>query len=402
MLEMTSHSSSAGGSRVVGQIEMTAQNSVRFPVLRPLLPTAEKLLPYLRQIDAGRWYTNYGPLLREFEAQVARHFAVDRDQLATSANATLAIAQTLRALGAQPGSLCVMPSWTFVATPAAAVWAGLRPYFVDVDPDSWTIRRDQVSEIARSGQVGAVIVVSAFGAPLDLAVWDEFTRSTGIGVLVDAAAGFDGFAGFGDSGHKTPVAISLHATKVSGIGEGAVVVSGDSALARRIRDFGNFGFHGDRDAGVPGINAKMSEYAAASGLAMLGEWPERRNAWAALTQIFAQELEAAPELRRAPGFGDGWISSYGLVELPAWASARGVADVLRRSGVETRQWWGEGCHRQSAYRDCERAVLSETERLGERVLGLPFWIGLTREDIAEVFRALRAALRPERRTSAYG
>lgn len=374
---------------------------MRFPVLRPLLPTADKLMPYLRQIDAGRWYTNYGPLLREFEARMARHFAVDWDQLATSTNATLAITQTLRALGAQPGSLCVMPSWTFVATPAAAVWAGLHPYFVDVDPDTWLIRPDQVLEIARSRPVGAVIVVSAFGAPVDLAVWDKFTQSTGIVVLVDAAAGFDGFAGCGHGGHRTPLVVSLHATKVSGIGEGAVVLAGEAELGQRIRSFGNFGFYDRRDAVTPGANAKMSEYAAASGLAMLAEWPERRSAWIELTQIFAEEVEAMPELRLAPGFGEGWISSYGLVELPAWASARGVADILLRSGVETRQWWGEGCHRQSAYRDCERTALPETERLGERVLGLPFWLGLTREDIAEVFRAVRSALRSVQRTPAH-
>ncbi len=381
---------------------MATQNSVRFPVLRPLLPTAEKLLPYLQRIDASRWYTNLGPLLQEFETGVARHFSVEPDKVVTSANATLAIAQTLRALGAEPGGLCVMPSWTFVATPAAAVWAGLRPYFVDVDPASWVIRPDQIRLIARHRPVSAVIVVSAFGAPFDLAVWDEFTRSTGIAVVADAAAGFDGFAGCGQRGTKTPVALSLHATKVSGIGEGAVVIAGDTALAQRVRSFGNFGFYGRRDAAVPGVNAKMSEYAAASGLALLTEWPERRRAWAELTDAFAQEVKAMPELRLAPGFGDGWVSSYGLVELPAWASASGVVAALSRLGVETRQWWGEGCHRQSAYRDCQRTALPETERLGERVLGLPFWLGLTREDLAEVFRAMRSVLRVDQRAAARG
>jgi dTDP-4-amino-4,6-dideoxygalactose transaminase len=375
---------------------------VRFPVLRPLLPTADKLLPYLQRIDATRWYTNHGPLLREFEAGLARHFAVGEDQLVTCTNATLAMSQVLRAFDIPPGSLCVMPSWTFVATPAAAIWGGLQPYFVDVDPVSWLIRLEDVKRIAATQRVGAVIVVSAFGAPLDLAVWEEFTRSTGIPVVIDAAAGFDGFARCGEQQSSVPVVVSLHATKVSGIGEGAVVLTRDAALARRIRQFGNFGFHGSRDSEMAGANTKMSEYAAASGLALLAEWSDRRQGWSDLSAAFAAQVEAIPELRLAPGFHEGWISSYGLVELPLWMSAASFAASLQQHGIETRQWWGTGCHLQPAYQDCARGALRETERLGRQVVGLPFWLGLTADDLAEIFAVVRSALVQEKKSLAHG
>src|SRR3989442_687951 len=113
------------------------QSANVIPVLRPLLRTAGEILPYLEAIDAGRWYTNSGPLLQQFEGRLAEHFGVETTELVTASNATLAIAQSLRAMGAPAGSLCVMPSWTFVATAAAAVWAGLEPYFIDVDPGTW-------------------------------------------------------------------------------------------------------------------------------------------------------------------------------------------------------------------------------------------------------------------------
>jgi hypothetical protein len=41
------------------------------PVLRPLLPDADRLLPYLRRIDANRTYSNFGPLACEFEDRIA-------------------------------------------------------------------------------------------------------------------------------------------------------------------------------------------------------------------------------------------------------------------------------------------------------------------------------------------
>ncbi|MFP3553219.1 DegT/DnrJ/EryC1/StrS family aminotransferase [Paraburkholderia sp. SIMBA_049] len=366
---------------------------IRFPVLKPLLPTADKLLPHIQEIDENRWYTNYGPLVQRFEARLSEHFAVAANELTTSANATLALSQTLLALEADIGTACVMPSWTFVATPAAAIWAGLEPCFVDVDPATWVITPEQVRRVAQTRRVGAVIVVSAFGAPLNLAAWDEFSSSTGIPVVIDAAAGFDGFGGCGRALGRTPVVVSLHATKVSGIGEGAAVVTRDHKLASTIRSLGNFGFDGSRDAIVRGTNAKMSEYTAAIGLAFLSEWPARRARWSELTDTFAHEVKSIPELKLAPGFNEGWVSSYGLVELPAWISADTVMRELSQWGVETRQWWGKGCHRHAAYQNCSAASLDETDRLGRQTLGLPFWLGMTNADVREIFTVFKQILR---------
>ena len=86
------------------------------------------------------------------------------------------------------------------------------------------------------------------------------------------------------------------------------------------------------------------------------------------------------------------MSSFGLVELPLSVTANAAARLLASRGVESRKWWGEGCHRQTAYRDCGRTLLPNTERLGDQVLGLPFWLGLRRQDMRLVFQALDDAL----------
>ena len=44
------------------------------PMGVPLLPPAEKLLPYLKRIDESRWYTNCGPLVREYEERMSQLF----------------------------------------------------------------------------------------------------------------------------------------------------------------------------------------------------------------------------------------------------------------------------------------------------------------------------------------
>jgi dTDP-4-amino-4,6-dideoxygalactose transaminase len=366
--------------------------SVEFPVMRPQLPTVDQVLPYLKTMDAARWYANHGPLVRQFETRLADHFAVEPSRLVTASNATLAIALSLRALGVPAGSLCVMPSWTFVATAAAVVWAGLEPYFIDVDPGTWLITPEDVLKVAARRPVGAVIVVSAFGAPLDLKRWDTFARDSGIPVVVDAAAGFDSFRSRDGYQAAAPVVVSLHATKVFGVGEGAVVLTGEPALANSIRAYSNFGFQGSRNAEVQGVNAKMPEYAAATGLAQLDRWTETRLCWDDLTTAFVEEVKARPQLGLAPDFGEGWVSCYGLVELPPAVSASDAIDVLARYGVEARKWWGDGCHRHTAYEDFDRSALPNTDYLGRQVLGLPFWQGLSRTAIHLIFQALDDAL----------
>src|SRR5437588_4582937 len=117
-----------------------AQHQVRFlvtmsaiPVMHPRLPTAERLLPYLKQIDATQIYSNHGPLSCALEERIAEHFDIPPNSITTVANATLGLALALVAQSPTPGTLCAIPAWTFVASPHAATMAGLVPYFIDVD-----------------------------------------------------------------------------------------------------------------------------------------------------------------------------------------------------------------------------------------------------------------------------
>lgn len=365
----------------------------KYPVLRPRLPTADKLLPYLERIDAARWYTNGGPVVREFEQMLADHFGVSNQSVVTSANATLAISQALRAVALPSSGLCVMPSWTFVASAAAAVWAGLEPHFIDVAEESWTIRPEDVLRLSVEQPISAVLLVASFGAPLDLQEWDEFTRRSGIPVVVDAAGGFDAYRAQGSEWEiEAPVVISLHATKVFGVGEGAAVIVKDQSLAQRIARFGNFGFQAPRVAELAGTNAKMNEYSAAIGLAQFAEWQGARDTWQELTEAFVQEVGGVEGLRLAPQFGDGWVSSFGMVQFDEGILAEDVSAFLERQAIETRQWWGKGCHCHPAYAHYSRSPLPVTDKLGRQVLGLPFWLGLGSHDIVAIARALKDAI----------
>lgn len=357
------------------------------PVARPRLPTADAILPYLRQIDDARWYSNFGPLLVGFERRLAERFRTPA-HVVTVANATQAITLALQAMDLAPGAYVVLPAWTFVATAHAVTQAGLTPWFVDVDPATWMLDPAQVADLALNlnGEIAAVIPVCAFGAMPDIDAWLAFRAATGVPVLLDAAAAFDTLY---DA--RLPAVVSLHATKVLGLGEGGFLATEDAALAARVRQLTAFGFHGSRESLAPATNAKLSEYAAAVGLAALDGWPAERLRFLRTSQLLRIALIGRPEVRFQDGWGADWVTSVCTVGLPP-RSAAAVARMLREDGVDTRQWWGAGCHASPAFADCRREALPVTDLLADATLGLPFSVDMDAQEIARVAAALDRAL----------
>ncbi len=357
------------------------------PVAQPRLPSADAILPYLKRIDAARWYSNFGPLLVELEARLAARFG-DDVAVVTTVNATQALTLTLRAMNLPAGSLCAIPSWTFVATAHAVIQAGLTPWFLDVDVDTWMLDPAgvQASLSGAPGQVSAVIPVAPFGAMPALSAWRAFQDETGVRVLIDAAAAFDAA-----TDASLPIVVSLHATKVLGLGEGGFLATQDKALAHAVHLQTCFGFHGSREAQCVATNAKLSEYPAAVGLAALDSWPADRLRWFMTAQTLMGALRAIPAVRFQTDWGARWTTSVCVVGLPD-GKADEVETILRSEGVDTRRWWGSGCHANAAFADCPRALLPNTERLAHSTIGLPFSIDLSSLQIERIAGALRRAL----------
>lgn len=358
------------------------------PVARPRLPSADEILPYLRAIDAARTYSNHGPLAHRLEARLAQHFGLPGECVVLLANATLGLALALGAVGAEPGGRCLMPAWTFVATAHAACQAGLRPGLADVGAD-WALDPAEAAALAVADRsIGAVMPVMPFGRPLDPAPWDALAES-GLPVVIDAAAGFDGL-----TPGRAPAVVSLHATKVLGVGEGAFAISTDPALIEQIRWRAQFGFPGRRESVGPGTNAKLSEYGAAVGMAALDRWREDRADWMRAAALYRAALAGVPGVRLQDGLGIDWVSSTLVVELPPGVEAEPVTAHLALSGIDSRAWWGRGIHRHAAFADLPCPALPVTERLARTTVGLPIYPDLTDVAVARVAAALARACRP--------
>ncbi len=360
---------------------------LQLPVAKPQLPLADEILPYLRRIDQSRWYSNGGPLVQEFEARLAAH--AGGGSVATVANGTVGLTLALLTYDLPPDSLCMVPAWTFAATGHAIEHAGLVPWIVDVDAESWALEPDAARDLLREapGPVSAVIPVSPFGHPIDFARWSSFRDETGIAVVVDAAAMFDTIR-FG----SVPAVVSLHATKVLGVGEGGFVVGDDAGFIQELQKRANFGFWGSREATVPSLNGKMSEYAAAVGLAALDSWKVTRADFARVAATYREAFAGQAKVTLQEGFGERWISSTVIVSVED-AGAEAVGRALATEQIGTRRWWGGGLHRHGAFAKFPRSPTDRTEELADSVIGLPCWRDLPNEKIERICDIIIAAAR---------
>jgi len=352
-------------------------------VLRPRLPAAARLLPYLERIDSSRTYSNYGPLNGEFARRLGD--LVGGSHTTLTSNGTTAIELALR-LRCAPGGHCLMPAFTFIASAHAVCNAGLTPYLADTDPDSLALTPEIAVAALNTapGPVSAVLVVSAFGAPPDFAGWAAFEQKHGIPVVFDAAAALTSLSGIG----QQPVCVSLHATKTLGIGEGGAIFCADAELMERATAMTGFGFVGqERLSSLRAGNYRISEYSAAVGLAGLDGLSTRIQEMRELTAAYASRLQGKA-VRLQQGVGTDWVTMTLNVIVPAGdvdATTRRLDDAK----VEWRRWWGLGCHRHTAFKDVPVSDLSVTDALAPRVIGLPFHDDLSPADLDRVTGCLQ-------------
>lgn len=365
-------------------------------LLVPDMPDAEAVAPYLRRIDAARWYTNFGPLVRELEGRLAATFDAGCEVVTTS-SATSALELALAALELPPGARVMLPDFTFVATATSILRAGFVPVVADVDPRSWLLTPEIARRAIEARFPDAVMPVATFGCPQDADAWDRFSEETGLPVLVDAAGGF----GNQRAGRRIHVAFSLHATKSLGAGEGGFLVSRDAGLVERVRRLTNFGI--DVSTGIvdaPGTNAKLSEYHAAVALAALDAWPRRRESRQAQWRTFlAQLAEGCPQLAVQERPQNG-IYTIAPVLLPDDAAGDAIMSALAAGGIQTRRWYYPPLSRHPGFAGAECVgAMDGVDAIAGRVIGLPFHLAMGPQEFAAVFAALGTALAASRQAA---
>lgn len=360
------------------------------PLLRPRLPNAKALQPYLERIDANAFYTNFGPLNKQLLERLthAQQQAFGREVFAvTTANATLAIELLLSDLKLPVGSRILLPALTFIATATAIIRCGHIPVVADVDAHSWLMTPTSLANALDLDAIAAVLPVAAFGMPQDAQAWQRWHERTGIPVIVDAAAAF----GAQSTAKHIPAVISLHATKCLSTGEGGLILTEDPAQAHRIAQMSNFGIGSVGTLGAS--NAKMSEYHAAVGHAGLDVWPEmcarRRALHAQYQQLLSQACANHICFQQDTGLQ---APSTMVVRFEDAASRDAAEQVCEQHAIQTRRWYQPLIHEHTAISGVLAPVeMPHAAALSQQLLGIPFHLDMGLKDMERVAAALQLA-----------
>jgi len=218
-------------------------------------------------------------------------------------NGTVTMEVALRAADIGWGDEVIVPAYTFQATAAAPMAAGVIPVIVDITPNTYCIDPEAV-EAAITEKTRAIIVVHLASQMSDMDAIMEIAERHSLLVIEDSAHAHGaqwrgvGSGTIGDFG-----SFSLQSSKILTTGEGGVLLCKDEKMAQRaasIIDCGRAKDPEEKDFTM-GVNYRWSEIHAALGLAALERFPEQvkqREAMADYLEESLSEIQGITLLKR--------------------------------------------------------------------------------------------------------
>ena len=326
-----------------------------------------------------------GAAVDRFEARFAAF--CETEHCIGVANGTDALELILAGLGIGEGDEVIVPANTFLATAEAVHNIGATPVFVDVDPETLLLTAQGITD-AVTDRTAAAIPVHLYG---QMAAMPEILAAcTAAGIVcVEDAAQAHGAMWEGRPAGSWGVAtgFSFYPGKNLGaFGDGGAVVTDDSALASRIRSIANHGrSETDRTLhDLIGRNSRLDGLQAAVLDRKLDEVP----AWnAARRRAHETYLELLPD-SVTPVAVRPEAEAVHHLEVVQVEQRDAVRDALAARGVGSALHYPVPCHRQPALRRDGQSPLPVVEHAAERIVSLPMFPHLTREQIARVCREL--------------
>jgi dTDP-4-amino-4,6-dideoxygalactose transaminase len=359
-------------------------------IVRPELPAFAELAADTEAILSSGMVTK-GKHLRAFEEAVAEHLGV-RHAIAVS-SCTTGLMLTYKCLGLT-GDV-VVPSFTFMATVSALVWAGLKPVYADVD-FATTNLNPAAAEAAITPDTTAIVAVHNFGNPADIDALQAVADSHDLKLIFDAAHGFGSlYQGQPVGAQGNAQVYSLSPTKLLIAGEGGIVATGDDELAEKIRWGREYGNSGNYDSALAGINARMPEFNALLGLYSLRKLEAAARRRNEVAEVYHEQLGDLPGI----GFQEvraGNRNSYKDFSITVDPEGFGInrdelAIALAAENIDTRKYYDPPVHRQTAYAHfaINDKALDNTELLATRSLSLPLWSNMDDETALKICHVLR-------------
>lgn len=336
-----------------------------------------------------------GPEVGAFEDRLA---AFEGGGKAVScANGTDALILPMMAWGIGKGDIVFCPSWTYAATAEAIALMGAIPYFVDINPLTYTIcptsLRAAIHAAKKSniGNAKAIIAVDLFGQPADYPVLRNIADEFELKLIADSAQALGCRLD-----RKAPIAYAdivttsfFPAKPLGCYGDGGAVLTQDKALAEKIK---SLRFHGRSnvvagDHAMIGLNSRLDTIQAAILIEKLNIFEDEIRARNVIADTYNNALKS--NILSTPVVIKGGLSTWAQYSIEV-ENRDAVMAGMREAGIPVAAYYPLPTHMQTAYKDFPIAPdgLQHTMAAKDVVMALPMHAYLKDEDQQDVISTL--------------
>ena len=326
-------------------------------------------------------------LEEEFAAYCGVKYAIGVD------SGLSALELSLRALGIGPGDEVIVPAHTFTASAAAIAFAGAKPVFVDVDPETWNIDAEKI-EAAITPRAKAILPVHLYGLPADMHMILGIAEKYKLVVVEDACQAHGAiYKGHSTGSLGNAAGFSFYPTKNLGAcGDGGMVTTNDHKVAETVRALRNCGQTSKNVHELAPFNHRLDNLQAAIlrvKLHYLDEWIGVRRM---LAELYKQLLPASIGRQAEP---PGYTHVYHLFVIRT-QNRDALQAHLKEQGIGTAIHYPTPVHLQPFFAGLGyfRGRFPIAEKICNEILSLPIYPEMTEEQVEVVAAAITETLVP--------
>jgi len=367
-------------------------NDTPITVTSPLLPPLNEFIPYLEDIWKRKWITNNGFYHQELEKALCEYLKVPYISLFT--NGTLPLMVALQALGIT-GEVITTP-YSFVATTHSLWWNGIKPVFTDVEEKTGNLDPDKI-EAAITPKTTAIMPVHVYGNPCNMEAIKQVADKYKLKVIYDAAHAFGV-----EKNEKSILTagdistLSFHATKTYNTVEGGALICHNEETKKQIDYLKNFGFAGETEVVMPGINGKMDEIRSAYGLLNLKYVDNAIEKRRTIALQYRRELANVPGITMMDDIPNVKLN-YSYFPIFVNKNEYGMSrdelyEKLKSHNILSRRYFYPLISTFSPYKDLDSSSpenLPVATQLAKSVICLPIYHNLEMKDVTKIIGCIK-------------
>lgn len=305
------------------------------------------------------------------------------------ASGTDALLLSLIALGIEEGDEVLTTAYSFFSTAGMITWLKAKPVFVDIDPQTFNLRSDQIANRITK-KTKAIIAVHLFGQCSRM----EELSSFDLPLIEDAAQGIGATRNGRLAGSMGATGcLSYFPTKnLGGYGDGGMITTQDPEIAQKLRGLRAHGLDSQNPQqyrhSIVGTNSRLDEIQAAVlrvKMKFLGEWNLKRGKNAS---FYSENLKGLP--LQTPVIDSGNTHTFHQYVIKTDARDA-LKETLAQKGIGSAVYYPiplplQPCFSNLGYRPGE---FPDAEKCAATSLALPIYPELTTQQLEYVVSGIR-------------